>query len=191
MFFLLIIISVIFTIVALFGLALNLFDYKQVKYHKEKETNHKDAQIISQLSHQHLGTPSTALVRSKFCDLRFSQKSALYSTGLHQLKKQNYNGIINKVENKFIRIDRSIYSISTMCKSKKSQEYQKDFIESHENKYKQILLKIDHLINSKNEHIFLKAFLHLNEYINAYIGQLESQKLECQKIDDPSIYHWA
>ncbi|MCO4784113.1 MAG: hypothetical protein KC646_17440 [Candidatus Cloacimonetes bacterium] len=179
------------TTMGLFSFSLTFLDHRTTKKVQQKELLHKDAQVVAQLAHEHLGTPSTALVRSKFCDLRFSQKSARYLSGLNQLKKQDYDNVINTVENKFIRIDRSIYKISSMCKSKKSLEYQKEFIASHESKYDQILNKIDRLMNSKNETNFLKVFLALNEYINAYIAQVETQKTECQKIDDPSIYHWA
>lgn len=174
-----------------FSFSLTFFDQKSTKKIQQKEAVHQDALVIAQLAHEHLGTPSTALVRSKFCDLRFSQKSANYLRGLNQLKKQDYDNVISTVENKFIRIDRSIYKISSMCKSKKSLEYQKDFIASHETKYDQILNKIDKLMTSRNETNFLKVFLGLNEYINAYIAQVETQKVECQKIEDPSIYHWA
>lgn len=190
MFWLLLLFAIVMTIV-FFSFSLTFIDQRVTKKNQQKNAIHQDAQVIAQLAHEHLGTPSTALVRSKFCDLRFSQKSAQYLKGLNQLKKQDYDNVISTVENKFIRIDRSIYKISSMCKNKKSLEYQKDFIASHESKYDQILNKIDTLMSSRNETNFLKVFLSLNEYINAYIAQVEAQKIECQKIDDPSIYHWA
>ena len=126
-------------VIGVFLFLISLITQKNEIKNIEKEKSHNDSKVIAQLAHHHLGTPSTALVRSKFCDLRFSQKSASYLRALSQLKKQDYDGIINKVENKFIRIDRAIFNISSLCKSKKDDKHHQEFIFSHEQKYYQIL----------------------------------------------------
>jgi hypothetical protein len=59
---------------------------------------------------------------------------------------------------------------------------------SHEQKYQLLLTKLDALIRETRAMRFLQRFTEINEFLNAYIGQVDAQISQLRKMNDLEIY---
>jgi len=63
-----------------------------------------------------------------------------------------------------------------------------DLSRSHEMKYQLLFENLDALTRETNVLKFLEKFTEINEFLNAYIGQLDAQITQLRKVDNQEIY---
>ena len=135
--------------------------------------------------------PSSTLVLSKFANLRFNHRTRKYLQDLATHMDTECHDLINRVENKFVRIDNRVFAMLKLVQED-SEDQENNLVsqisDSHEMKYKTIMDQLEALNWAKNSSSFFYTFAELNDFLNSYIGQVESQSKQLKRLQNPMSY---
>ena len=102
-----------------------------------------------------------------------------------------FHDLLNRVENKFVRIDNRIFDILQLVQEDSEDEENglvSQISNSHEAKYKTIMDHLETLNWAKNSAAFLYTFTDLNDFLNSYLEQIESQNRQLRRLQNPFSY---
>ena len=187
-------ISIVINFLVIAGIALAIFymimDRRRVQIIRH-EARLQDARVIARLAQQSMHLPSSAIVLSKFANLRFNYRTRKYMEDLAVHMDTEFHDLLNRVENKFVRIDNRIFDILQLVQEDSEDEENglvSQISNSHEAKYKTIMDHLETLNWSKNSAAFLYTFTDLNDFLNSYLEQIESQNRQLRRLQNPFSY---
>ena len=187
-------VSIIINIFILIGIVLVVsyvgFDRRREQIIKH-ESRLQDARVIARLAQETMHLPSSTLVLSKFANLRFNHRIRRYLQDLATHMDTECHDLINRVENKFVRIDNRVFDMLKLVQED-SEDQENNLVaqisDSHEMKYKTIMDQLEDLNWAKNSSSFFYTFAELNDFLNSYLGQVESQSKQLKRLQNPMSY---
>lgn len=187
-------ISIVINFLVIVGIALAIF-YMSMDRRRDLVIRHEsrlqDARVIARLAQQSMHLPSSTLVLSKFANLRFNYRTRQYLEDLAEHMNTEIHDLLNRVENKFVRIDNRIFNLLQLVRDDSEEEENgliSQISNSHETKYKAIMDHLENLSGATNSATFLYIFTDLNDYLNSYLDQIESQSRQLRRLRNPLGY---
>ena len=187
-------VSIIINIFILIALVLIVayvsFDRRREQIIKH-ESRLQDARVIARLAQQTMHLPSSTLVLSKFANLRFNHRTRKHLEDLAAHMDTELHDLITRVENKFVRIDNRVFDMLKLVQEDSNDEENGlvgQISDSHEMKYKTIMDQLENLNWARSSSAFFYSFAELNDFLNSYLGQVESQSRQLKRLQNPMSY---